>query len=327
MAQDMILFSGNSNPELARNVASYLNVALGDAFVSRFSDGEVQVEIHTSVRDSDVFVLQSLSDPVNDNLMELLAMNDAIRRSSAESVTAVIPYFGYARQDRQPKPRTPITAKLVADCLEVSGVDRVVAIDLHASQIQGFFTKPFEHLYASPVFLSAIREARFDTEETVLVAPDAGGVDRVRYYSKVLDCPIAILDKRRSAPNVSEMMNVIGEVEGKHAIIVDDMVDTAGTLTRAAGALREQGAASAYAVATHPILSGPAVDRVEDSELEGLLVTDTIPLDEEAQDCSKIDVVSVGQIIGEAINRIHGGDSVSSIFEHTQQSEEDETGD
>lgn len=326
MDHEMILFSGNSNPELARKVASYLNVALGDAYVSRFSDGEVQVEIQTSVRDSDVFVIQSLSDPVNDNLMELLAMNDAVRRSSAKTVTAVIPYFGYARQDRQPKPRTPITAKLVADVLEVSGVDRIVAVDLHASQIQGFFTKPFEHLYGSPVFLSAIREARFDTEETVLVAPDAGGVDTVRYYSKVLECPIAILDKRRSAPNVSEMMNIIGEVEGKHAIIVDDMVDTAGTLTRAAQALREQGAASAYAVATHPILSGPAVDRIEDSSLEGLLVTDTIPLGEDAEACSKIEVASVSQIIGEAINRIHGGDSVSSIFEHKSQ-QDDETGD
>ena len=318
------LFSGNSNPELAKKAASHLNVALADAFVSRFSDGEVQVEIHTSVRDSDVFVLQSLSDPVNDHLMELLAMTDAIRRSSASSVTAVIPYFGYARQDRQPKPRTPITAKLVANVLEVSGISRVVAVDLHASQIQGFFTRPFEHLYASPVFLSAIRDLGFDPEEMVLVSPDAGGVDRVRHYSKVLGCPIAILDKRRCAPNVSEMMNVIGDVDGKRAIIVDDMVDTAGTLTRAASALIERGAESAYAVATHPILSGPAVDRIDNSVLDGLLVTDTIPLSEQAQACDTIGVVSVGQLLGEAINRIHGGDSVSSIFEkHPQIADED----
>lgn len=316
----MKLFSGNANPELAQSVASYMNVALGDAFVSRFSDGEVQVEIHTSVRDSDVYVLQSLSSPVNDHLMELLAMTDAIRRSSAKNVTAVIPYFGYARQDRQPKPRTPITAKLVADVLEVSGISRVVAVDLHASQIQGFFTKPFEHLYASPVFISAIRDLGFDPEEMVLVSPDAGGVDRVRHYSKVLGSPIAILDKRRCAPNVSEMMNVIGDVEGKRAIIVDDMVDTAGTLTRAATALIERGAKSAYAVATHPILSGPAIDRIATSALDGLLVTDTIPLSDAAAECDKIGVVSVGQLLGEAIDRIHGGDSVSSIFEQHPQS-------
>ena len=320
MNGNMKLFTGNANPDLARSVADSMNVALGDTIVSRFSDGEVQVEIHTSVRDSDVFVLQSLSAPVNDHLMELLAMTDAIRRSSAESVTAVIPYFGYARQDRQPKPRTPITAKLVADVLEVSGISRVVAVDLHASQIQGFFTKPFEHLYASPVFISAIRDLGFDPEEMVLVSPDAGGVDRVRHYSKVLGSPIAILDKRRCAPNVSEMMNVIGDVEGKRAIIVDDMVDTAGTLTRAATALIERGAKSAYAVATHPILSGPAIDRIATSALDGLLVTDTIPLSDAAAECDKIGVVSVGQLLGEAIDRIHGGDSVSSIFEQHPQS-------
>jgi ribose-phosphate pyrophosphokinase len=319
MNGNMKLFTGNANPDLARSVADSMNVALGDALVSRFSDGEVQVEIQTSVRDSDVFVLQSLSAPVNDHLMELLAMTDAIRRSSAESVTAVIPYFGYARQDRQPKPRTPITAKLVADVLEVSGISRVVAVDLHASQIQGFFTRPFEHLYASPVFISAIKNRGFDPEDMVLVSPDAGGVDRVRYYSKVLGCPIAILDKRRSAPNASQMMNVIGDVEGKRAIIVDDMVDTAGTLTRAASALMERGAESAYAVATHPILSGPAIERIDNSALDTVLVTDTIPLAEEAEACETIDVVSVGKLLGEAIDRIHGGDSVSSIFDQHPQ--------
>ncbi len=323
MEDNLLLFTGNSHPELAKRVASSLNVPLGDAFVGRFSDGEVQVEVHTSVRDSDVFVLQSLSEPVNDHLMELLAMTDAIRRSSAKDVTAVIPYFGYARQDRQPKPRTPITAKLVADMLEVSGISRVVAIDLHASQIQGFFTKPFEHLYASPVFISAVRNLGIPADEMVLVSPDAGGVDRVRYYSKVLGAPIAILDKRRCAPNASEMMNVIGEVEGKHAVILDDMVDTAGTLTQAASAIRERGAKSAYAAATHPILSGPALDRIEASPLESLLVTDTVPLDDRAKACDKIEVVSVGQLLGEAIDRIHGGDSVSSIFDKHPQYADD----
>ena len=321
----MILFSGNSNPEFAQKVASYLNVALGDALVGQFSDGEVQVEIHDSVRDSDVFLIQSLSSPVNDHLMELLAMVDAVRRSSAKSVTAVIPYFGYARQDRQPKPRTPITAKLVANLLEASGVSRVVAIDLHADQISGFFSRPCEHLYASPVFLSAIREFGFTSDDIVIVSPDAGGVDRVRHYSQVLGAPIAILDKRRSAPNVSEMMNVIGDVDGKHAIIVDDMVDTAGTLTRAGAALKERGAASAHAVATHPILSGPALDRIDNSVLDGLIVTDTIPLDERARQCETISVVSVDRVVGEAITRIHGGDSVSSIFDIHPQDEAEET--
>lgn len=319
MDDNLLLFTGNAHPELAQRVASELNAPIGDAFVGRFSDGEVQVEVHTSVRDCDVFVLQSLSAPVNDHLMELLAMTDAIRRSSAKSVTAVIPYFGYARQDRQPKPRTPITSRLVADMLEASGISRVVAVDLHASQIQGFFTNPFEHLYASPVFISAIEGLGIPADDMVIVSPDAGGVDRARYYSKVLGAPIAILDKRRCAPNDAEMMNVIGDVDGKHAVIVDDMVDTAGTLTQAASAIRERGVESAYAVATHPVLSGPAIDRIESSSLDSLLVTDTVPLGDRARECDRIDVVSVGQLLGEAIGRIHGGDSVSSIFDKHPQ--------
>ena len=314
MDSDLILFAGNSNPELAEAMASYLNIPVDDATVGKFSDGEIQVHINTSVRDFDVYVVQSLSWPVNDNLMELLVMMDALRRGSARRITAVIPYFGYARQDRQPAPRTPITAKLVADMLEVGGADRVVAMDLHAGQIQGFFTQPFEHLYSSPVLIPAIRNLGYDAEETVIVSPDSGGVERARHYSKSLKCPLAILDKRRSAPNVAEVIHLIGDVEGKHAVIVDDIIDTAGTLTKAAAALVEHGAASVHAAATHPILSGPAVDRIAASELEGIIVTDTIPLGEEAAELEKIDVVSVARVFGEAIRRIHGGTSVSSLF-------------
>ena len=319
MDGNLILFSGNANPDLTETIASYLGARRGDALVDRFSDGEVQVEINTSVRDCDVFVVQSLSDPVNDHLMELLAMADAIRRSSAQSVTAVIPYFGYARQDRQPKPRTPITAKLVADMIEGTDISRVVAVDLHASQIQGFFTRPLEHLYASPVFVSAIRTFDSSPNNRVIVSPDTGGVERARHYSQMLDCPLAILDKRRETANRAEMMNVIGDVEGKRTFIVDDIVDTAGTLTRAADTLLEHGAESVYAVVTHPVLSGPALDRIEDSKLDRLLVTDTITLDDRARACDTIGVVSVGEIIGEAIKRIHGGSSVSSLFDSSSQ--------
>ncbi|MGM0555065.1 MAG: ribose-phosphate pyrophosphokinase [Myxococcota bacterium] len=314
MDSELLLFSGNANPELSQAIADYLNIPLDDAFVGKFSDGEVQVQINTSVRDFDVFVVQSLSSPVNDHLMELLVMMDALRRSSARRITAVVPYFGYARQDRQPAPRTPITAKLVADMFEVGGADRVVAMDLHAGQIQGFFSSPFEHLYSSPVLISAIRELGFASEDIVIVSPDSGGVERARHYSKSLKCPLAILDKRRSAPNVAEVIHLIGDVEGKRAIIIDDMIDTAGTLTQAATALRTHGAASVYAAATHPILSGPAIERIAGSDLDRVIVTDTIPLSEEAKDVDKIEVVSVARVMGEAIRRIHGGTSVSSLF-------------
>ncbi len=316
MDHEIIVFSGNSNPAFARRISDYLDRDLGEAKVGRFSDGEIQVEIQTSVREADVFVVQSLSNPVNDHLMELLAINDAVRRSSANSLTAVVPYLGYARQDRQPKPRTPITAKLVADMLEVSGVDRVVGCDLHANQITGFFKKPFEHLYARPVFLPTIRRLRDEAEAGItLVSPDAGGVDRTRMYSQPLDAPLAIMDKRRSAPNVSEVMNLIGEVSGRRAVIIDDIVDTAGTLCQSARTLEAQGAAAVYAVATHPVLSGPAVERIEESVLDRLFVSDTIPLGEAASKCDKIKVISVGKLFGEAIKRIHGGISVSSIFD------------
>lgn len=314
MDSELLLFSGNANPELSEAIADYLNIPLDDAFVGKFSDGEVQVQINTSVRDFDVFVVQSLSSPVNDHLMELLVMMDALRRSSARRITAVVPYFGYARQDRQPAPRTPITAKLVADMFEVGGADRVVAMDLHAGQIQGFFSAPFEHLYSSPVLISAIRELGFDSDDIVIVSPDSGGVERARHYSKSLKCPLAILDKRRSAPNVAEVIHLIGDVEGKRAIIIDDMIDTAGTLTQAASALRRHGAASVYAAATHPILSGPAIERIAGSDLDQVIVTDTIPLSEEARAVDKINVVSVARVMGEAIRRIHGGTSVSSLF-------------
>ncbi len=314
MDSELILFAGNSNPEMAEAIASYLNIPVDDAMVGQFSDGEIQVQINTSVRDFDVYIVQSLSRPVNDNLMELLVMMDALRRASARRITAVIPYFGYARQDRQPAPRTPITAKLVANMLELGGADRVVAMDLHAGQIQGFFTQPFEHLYSSPVLINAIRDLDYDRDEMVIVSPDSGGVERARHYSKSLKCPLAILDKRRSKPNVAEVIHLIGDVEGKHAVIVDDMIDTAGTLTQAAAALVEHGAASVYAVATHPILSGPAVERIANSQLEGVIVTDTIPLSEAAQAVDRIEAVSTARIFGEAIRRIHGGTSVSSLF-------------
>lgn len=314
MDSDLLLFAGNSNPELAKSIASYLNIPVDDAHVGKFSDGEIHVQINTSVRDFDVYLVQSLSWPVNDNLMEMLVMMDALRRASARRITAVIPYFGYARQDRQPAPRTPITAKLVANMLELGGADRVVAMDLHAGQIQGFFTQPFEHLYSSPVLLQAVQQLGYGPEEMVIVSPDAGGVERARHYSKTLKCPLAILDKRRSAPNVADVIHLIGDVEGKHAVIVDDMIDTAGTLTKAAAAIIEHGAASVYAAATHPILSGPAVERIDNSQLEGVIVTDTIPLGEQAAALDKIEVVSVAKVFGEAIRRIHGGTSVSSLF-------------
>lgn len=314
MSSELILFAGNSNPGLSESVASYLNTRIDDAHVGTFSDGEIHVQINTSVRDFDVYLIQSLSSPVNDNLMEMLVMMDALRRASARRITAVIPYFGYARQDRQPCPRTPITARLVANMVEMGGADRVVAMDLHATQIQGFFSRPFEHLYSSPVLIRAIQGLGYSPEEMVIVSPDAGGVERARHYSKVLKCPLAILDKRRSAPNVAEVMHLIGDVSGKRAIIVDDMIDTAGTLTKAAAAVIAHGASSVFAVATHAVFSGPAVERITHSALQGVIVTDTIPLGAPARACEKIRVESVARIIGEAIRRIHGGTSVSSLF-------------
>jgi ribose-phosphate pyrophosphokinase len=286
------LFSGNANPQLASDIAQYLEAPLGKCKVTRFSDGESFVEIGENVRGVDAFVIQPTSCPTNDNVMELLIMADALRRASAGSITAVIPYYGYARQDRKVAPRTPITAKLVA-------VNRVVSVDLHAGQIQGFFNIPFDHLFALPVFLEDYLKKRFDSS-AVFVSPDAGGVERTRAYSKRLDAGLAIIDKRRERANVSEVMNLIGEVKGKDCIIIDDLIDTAGTLCGAC--------------ATHGVLSGPAVQRIVESPLAELVVSDTIALSEAARSCPKIKQVSIARLLGEAIKRIHSSDSVSSLF-------------
>ena len=308
----MKLFTGNSNRVLAQSVADYLGVRLGHASVTAFSDGEIAVEIQENVRGLDCFVLQSTCRPSNRHLMELLIMVDALRRSSAKRITAVIPYYGYARQDRKVSPRVPITAKLVADLLTTPGTDRVLCLDLHAGQIQGFFDIPVDNLYATPILLPAIRE-RFGPE-VCIISPDAGGVERARAYAKRLEAPLAIIDKRREAANVSEVMNIVGDVAGRRCVIVDDMVDTAGTLSEAAIALREAGAAGVYAAITHAVLSGPAIKRIDESALEELVVTDTIPLAEAAQECAKIRVVSIANLLGEAIRRITNEESVSSLF-------------
>jgi ribose-phosphate pyrophosphokinase len=307
------LFSGNSNPELASEIAKVLDTPVGEARVSRFSDGETFCEIRENVRGLDTYVVQSTSSPVNDNLMELLIMCDALRRASAAAITAVIPYYGYARQDRKVAPRTPITSKLVADLLVAAGISRVVCTDLHAGQIQGFFNIPFDHLYALPVFLDDYLKQRF-SDEAVFIAPDAGGVERTRAYSKRLGASLAIVDKRRERANVSEVMHVIGDVKGRDCIIVDDLIDTAGTLCNAARAVMERGAKRVVAVATHGVLSGPAVQRILDSPLEEVVVTNSIPLSEEARASKKIKTVSIARLLGEAIRRIHNSDSVSSLF-------------
>ncbi len=305
------LFSGNANIALARSICSFLSVPLGAAEVKRFTDGEINVDIQDNVRGTDVFLIQPTCPPVNDHLMELLVLMDAIKRASAMRVTAVIPYYGYARQDRKVLPRAPITAKLVADLLTAAGVSRVLTMDLHAGQIQGFFNIPVDHLYAAPVMLDYIR-SRFGTD-VVLVSPDAGGVERTRAFAKRLNASLAIIDKRRAGPNVSEVMNIIGEVQGKKAVLLDDMVDTAGTMVQAAEALRRNGAKSIYACATHGVLSGPAIGRLESSPIEELVVTDSVPLGEKSR-CRKITVLSVAPLLGEAIKRIHFNDSVSSLF-------------
>jgi len=307
------LFTGNSNPELASEIAKVLDTPVGEARVSRFSDGETFCEIRENVRGLDTYIVQSTSSPVNDNLMELLIMCDALRRASAAAITAVIPYYGYARQDRKVAPRTPITSKLVADLMVAAGISRVVCTDLHAGQIQGFFNIPFDHLYALPVFLDDYLKPRF-SDETVFIAPDAGGVERTRAYSKRLGASLAIVDKRRERANVSEVMHVIGDVKGRDCIIVDDLIDTAGTLCNAARAVMERGAKRVVAVATHGVLSGPAVQRIQDSPLDEVVVTNSIPLSEEAKASKKIKTVSIARLLGEAIRRIHNSDSVSSLF-------------
>jgi ribose-phosphate pyrophosphokinase len=307
------ILSGNAHRTLATDIANYLETPLARATTQRFSDGESFVDIAENVRGVDAYVVQPTCSPVNDTVMELLIMCDALRRASAGSITAVIPYYGYARQDRKVAPRTPITSKLVADLLVASGVTRVVSVDLHAGQIQGFFNIPFDHLYAMPVMLDDYLRINFDSS-AVCVSPDAGGVERARAYSKRLNAGLAIIDKRRERANVSEVMHLIGEVKGRDCIIIDDMIDTAGTLAGAARALKERGAKRIVACATHGVLSGPAIERIESSPLDEVIITDSIPLSDAARACAKIKQVSIAKLLGEAIKRIHSCDSVSSLF-------------
>ncbi|HKI50898.1 MAG TPA: ribose-phosphate pyrophosphokinase [Geothermobacteraceae bacterium] len=307
------IFTGNSNVQLANEICSTLSVPLGQANIKTFSDGEVMVEIGENVRGCDVYVIQSTCAPANNNLMEMLVTTDALKRASAASITGVIPYFGYARQDRKVAPRTPITSKLVADLISTAGMDRVVTMDLHAGQIQGFFDIPVDHLYAAPVILADIME-RFQSEKLVVVSPDAGGTERARAFAKRLDAGLAIIDKRRSGPNVSQVMHIIGDVEDQICLIVDDMIDTAGTLCQAAEALKKHGAKEVYATATHPVLSGPALERISQSCLEEVVVTNTIPTGDKLAACPKLRSLSVAQLLAEAIRRIHGDESVSSLF-------------
>jgi ribose-phosphate pyrophosphokinase len=309
---DFWIFAGNSNPELAEKICDFLEMPIGGAQLSTFSDGEIQIEIKDNVRMKDVFIIQSTCDPVNKNLMELLLMIDALKRASASCITAVIPYYGYARQDKKVAPRVPISAKLVADMITLAGATRMITMDLHAGQIQGFFNIPVDNLYAAPVLLEYMRQHFLN--DIVIVSPDAGGVERARAFAKRLQADLAIVDKRRSAPNEAKAMAVIGDVEGKTAIILDDMTDTAGTLTEAAGVLMEQGAKEVHACCAHPVLSGPALERIENSALQSLVVTDTIPLKPQAARSEKIKVLSISRLVGEAIIRSYRGDSVTSLF-------------
>ena len=309
---DFVIFSGNSNPVLSKKICDYLNVPLGGEKVKRFSDGEIQIEIDENVRSKDVYVIQSTCSPVNDNLVELLLMLDALKRSSADRISAVIPYYGYARQDKKVAPRVPISAKLVADLLTVAGANRIITMDLHAGQIQGFFNIPVDNLFAAPVILDYIK-ANF-RDDLVIVSPDAGGVERARAFAKRLDAGLAIVDKRRDAPNQAKAMAVIGDVTDKVVIILDDMVDTAGTLIEAADAIMRNGAREVHASCAHPVLSGPAIERIENSALKTVFVTDTIPLKNNAKVCDKIKVHSIAELIGEAIIRSFKGDSVTSLF-------------
>jgi len=305
------LITGNSNLPLAESIANHLGSPLTPRIAKPFSDGEIRIEIGDNVRGSDVFVIQSTCRPVNDNLIELCLMLDALKRASAKRITAVVPYYGYARQDRKVIPRVPISAKMVADFISVAGADRLLTIDLHAGQIQGFFDIPVDNLYASKVLLEYLKDLDGDK---VVVSPDAGGMERARAFAKRLDCGLAIIDKRRDKPNQAEAMHVIGDVKGKMAIIVDDMVDTAGTLVTASKALKERGAKTVIACASHPVLSGPAVDRLVESSIEKLIVTDTIPLSEEAKNSGMIEVVSVAGLLAQAIKNIHNESSVSVLF-------------
>jgi len=312
---NLVLFTGNANPELARKVASQLHIALGDAHVGTFSDGEIAIEINDNVRGKDVFILQSTCNPTNDNLMEIIVMADALRRASAGRITAVIPYFGYARQDRRVRSaRVPITAKIVADMLTTVGVDRVLTVDLHADQIQGFFDIPVDNIYASPVLLADLEKQGYTN--LMVVSPDVGGVVRARAVAKQLDdADLAIIDKRRPKANESQVMHIIGEVKGRDCVIVDDMVDTAGTLCKAAAALKEHGARRVMAYCTHAVLSGPAIKNITASELDELVVTDTIPLTDEALASGRIRQVSLSTMLAETVRRINNEESISAMFE------------
>ena len=314
MAHDgLMVFTGNASPKLASEVVKHLRIPLGKASVGRFSDGEVMVEINENVRGKDVFVLQSTCAPTNDNLMEIMVMIDALKRASAGRITAAIPYYGYARQDRRVRSsRVAITAKVVANMLQAAGVDRLLTMDLHADQIQGFFDVPVDNIYATPILLGDLRAKNYS--DLLVISPDVGGVVRARAFAKRLECDLAIIDKRRPKANVSEVMNIIGEVEGRNCVIMDDMVDTAGTLTKAAEVLKARGAKKVVAYCTHPVLSGLAIDRIANSPLDELVVTDTIPLSEAAKACSKIRQLSCAELLAETFKRISKGDSVMSLF-------------
>jgi ribose-phosphate pyrophosphokinase len=312
MAQVLKLFSGNANIILAKEIADHLGIPLGDAFVATFSDGEINVKINENVRGGDIFVVQPTSQPVNNHLMELLIMIDAFKRASAKRITAVMPYYGYARQDRKAQPRVPITARLVADLISAAGADRVLTIDLHAGQIQGFFNVPVDNLFATPVLFDYLKD--IGLKDPVVISPDAGGVERARAFSKKLGGNIAIIDKRRSAPNEAEVMNLIGEVSGRDALLLDDMIDTAGTITKAVDAIKKHGAKKVMAACSHAVLSGPAIKRLNESELDEIVVTNTIAMDGKQKECPKIKVLTVAPLLGEAIKRIHDESSLSSLF-------------
>ncbi|MGC2424087.1 MAG: ribose-phosphate pyrophosphokinase [Nitrospirota bacterium] len=312
MAQELKLFSGNSNIILAKEIADHLGIPLGDAFVATFSDGEINVKINENVRGGDIFVVQPTSQPVNNHLMELLIMIDAFKRASAKRITAVIPYYGYSRQDRKAQPRVPITARLVADLISAAGADRVLTVDLHAGQIQGFFNVPVDNLFATPVLFDYLKDIGLN--DPVVISPDAGGVERARAFSKKLGGSIAIIDKRRSAPNEAEVMNLIGEVSGRDALLLDDMIDTAGTITKAVDAIKKHGAKKVMAACSHAVLSGPAIKRLNESELDKIVVTNTIAMDGKQKECPKLKVLTVAPLLGEAIKRIHEESSLSSLF-------------
>ncbi len=312
--RELKIFSGNSVPSFAQNVADNLGVELGQSNVAQFADGEIMVEINESVRGADVYVIQSTCPPANQNYMELFITLDALRRASANSITAVIPYYGYARQDRKVAPRAPISAKCVADLLTTSGADRILTVDLHSAQIQGFFNCPVDHLFAIPTMARTWREKYGFGDDYCVVSPDAGGVERARAFAKRIESPIAIIDKRRTGPNEAKALHLIGDVRNKIAIIVDDMIDTGGTLVQAVDSLIENGAKKVFAVCTHPVFSGPAIGRINESKIEKVLVTDTIPLSEQGKASSKVEVVSVAPVVAEAIKRIYSHESVTSLF-------------